>query len=267
MERQRMDTPARQSLNSYRRRVGATYVDVRQSFVGEGILVLGTAIGLVIVCLCGALIATLVDDVSESDGVTTFDHQTLTWVLEHRTPTLTDIARTVTHVGDPWVIVAVTVLSVGVLFAGRRFRLGCFVILATSGAAIVSSVAKQAIDRGRPPESLWLGTAWGPSFPSGHATQSVACWGALAIVGCVLVRSTAWRTLIVSMAALIALVVGTSRIYLAVHWLSDVICGWAIGSLWLATLVIVGWSTPRAYAVWTNRRTADDRPVSPGQRP
>ena len=229
---------------------------------GEGRLVAGTVVGLVVVSVCGALIATLIDDVSERDGVTLVDRQVLDRVLDHRTSAWTTVFRAVTHLGDPLVIVALTAVVSIALFVGRKFHLGVLMILATSGAAVASSVTKQVLDRGRPPTALWLGHAWGPSFPSGHATQSVACYGAIAIIGVVLIRSTAWRALLFVSAASIALVVGTSRIYLAVHWFSDVVCGWAIGSLWLATLVLAGWATPRLRSVWQDRLTPPDREPS-----
>ncbi len=230
---------------------------MRSSLVGEGLLVVSTLVGLAVVCLSGLLIAVLVDDVSELDGVTEFDHRVLSWVLEHRTSAWTSVARTVTHLCDPIAIVAVTALAFLALICARRFRLGAFVVLATSGAAIASSVAKLAIDRSRPPSTLWLSKAWGLSFPSGHATQSVACWGALAIVACVLIRSRRSRTLIVVAAVAVALVVGGSRIYLGVHWFSDVVCGWALASLWLATLFLAGWCTPRLRTIWTGRQSVD----------
>ena len=127
---------------------------------------------------------------------------------------------------------------------------------------MVSSVTKQVFDRPRPPTSLWLATAWGPSFPSGHATQSVACWGAVAVVACVLVHSRALRAAIIVAAVCVALVVGLSRVYLAVHWASDVMCGWAIGVLWLTALLLAGWATPRARGVWTSARAPDPGEVA-----
>ena len=252
-ERQRTTTASGQPLPAARSRAAAIYADVRQSLVGEGPLVVSTVVGLAFVCLCAALIAALIDDVSELDSVTEFDHRVLSWVLDHRTSAWTAAARTVTHLGDTWVIFAVTVVVSVALFRVRRFRLAWFVILATSGVAIASSAAKQAIDRARPPTALWLGRAWGPSFPSGHATQSIACWGALAIVACALVSSRGWRAVYLTSAATVALVVGASRIYLGVHWFSDVVCGWALAALWLAILVLAGWSTPRLRTALAHR--------------
>jgi membrane-associated phospholipid phosphatase len=239
------------------RRVAELLRDLRDLCNRDRRLVVTTVAGLGIVALCGALIAQLMDEVSETDDLTQFDQRVLDTVVDHRTPWLTSVARTVTHLGDPWVVVAVVTVAALALVVGRRYHLAVFVVLASGGAALISSVTKQVFDRPRPPTSLWLGTAWGPSFPSGHATQSIACWGALAVVVCVLVHPRVGRGLVIAGAALIALAVGTSRIYLAVHWTSDVVCGWAIASLWLTSLLLAGWATPRAYGLWTTGRAPD----------
>lgn len=220
-------------------------------------LALSTLAGLIVVILCGVLIAQLMDEVSEADDLTRFDRRVLDTVVEHRTPWWDGVAQTVTHVGDPWVVTAVVAAVSIALLVARRYQLAVFVMLASGGAALVSSVTKQVFDRPRPPEALWLGTAWGPSFPSGHATQSIACWGAVAVVGCVLVHSRAARAAIIATAVCIAIAVGSSRVYLAVHWASDVLCGWAIASLWLTALLLAGWSTPRAYGLWSTVGSAD----------
>jgi undecaprenyl-diphosphatase len=230
-------------------------------------LVLSTVLGLGIVVLCGALIAQLMAEVSEADDLTRFDRRVLDAAVEHRTPWWNGVARTVTHLGDPWVVVAVVAAVALALWLQHRVRLALFVVLASGGAAVVSSVTKQVFDRPRPPTSLWLATAWGPSFPSGHATQSIACWGAVAVVACVLVRSRAMRAAIIALAVCIAVVVGASRVYLAVHWASDVICGWAISLLWLTALLLAGWATPRARGVWPSARanvSSRARSLQPG---
>ena len=220
-------------------------------------LVVCTVAGLGIVAICGAFIAQLMDEVSEADDLTRIDQQVLDAVVERRTSWWTGVARTVTHLGDPWVVVAVVATVALVLLLLRRYHLAAFVVLASGGAALVSSVTKQVFDRPRPPTSLWLGTAWGPSFPSGHATQSIACWGAVAVVACVLVRSRTLRAVIITSAVCVAVAVGTSRVYLAVHWASDVLCGWAVASLWLTALLLAGWATPRGYGLWSSARASD----------
>lgn len=220
-------------------------------------LVLATLLGLGILVVCGALTAQAMSKVSEAHDLTRFDQQVLDVVVEHRSPWWNGVARTVTHLGDPWLVTVVVAVVAIALWMRRRGRLAAFVVLASGGAAVLSSVTKQVVDRARPPTSLWLTTAWGPSFPSGHATQSIACWGAVAVVACVLVRSRAARAAIIVAAVCIAVAVGASRVYLAVHWASDVLCGWTIGVLWLTTLLLAGWVTPRSRGAWPSARATN----------
>lgn len=247
------------------RRAEDLWADLRAVYTQDRRLIVSTGLGLGIVAMCGALIAQLMDEVSEDDDLTRFDRQVLDVVVEHRTPWWNGVAETVTHLGDPWLVTAVVAAVAIALAVRRRYHLAVFVVLASGGAAVVSSVTKQVFDRPRPPTSLWLATAWGPSFPSGHATQSIACWGAVAVVACVLVRSRVLRAAIIATAVSIALLVGASRVYLAVHWASDVMCGWAISLLWLTALLLAGWATPRARGVWTTRTDPD--PFNAGADP
>lgn len=225
-----------------------------------GLLVATTVATLSVVAVCAGLFAVLANEVRTPDRVTTFDQDALSWVVDRRTQTLTAVARAVTHLGDPWLVVSITTLVTLGLVVARRFSLGVFMVMATSGAAIISSVSKQVVDRARPPEALWLMRAWGPSFPSGHATQSVACYTALAIIACVLLRSTRRRGAVVAAAVAVGLLIGLSRIYLGVHWVSDVVAGWSVGGGWLAVLVLLGWCVPRLRSP-RRPRPPDPRPV------
>ena len=246
------------------RRAAVVWTDLRAVYAQDRRLVVSTVLGLGIVALCGALIAQLMDEVSEADDLTRFDQRVLDAVVEHRSAWWDAIARNVTHLGDPWLVTAVVAVVAVALAARRRYHLAAFVVLASGGAAVVSSVTKQVFDRARPPTSLWLGTAWGPSFPSGHATQSIACWGAVAVVACVLVHSRVLRAAIIASAACTALAIGATRVYLAVHWASDVVCGWAISLMWLTALLLAGWATPRARGAWSGARAMDPGEVEDG---
>jgi undecaprenyl-diphosphatase len=247
MDDRRPDLPTRAV-----RRAEDLWVSLRAVYTQDRRLVVSTVLGFAIVALCGAAIAQLMAEVGEDDDLARFDQHVLDAVVEHRTPWWNGVAANVTHLGDPWVVTIVVAVVAGALVVWRRCHLAMFVVLASSGAAVVSSVTKQVFDRARPSSSLWLGEAWGPSFPSGHATQSIACWGAVAMVACVLVHSRAARVAIIGAALSIALAVGASRVYLAVHWASDVLCAWAISLSWLTTLLLTGWATPRARGVWSS---------------
>ncbi len=257
MHDRRPDLPTRAA-----QRAGDLWVGLRAVYAQDRRLVVSTVLGLGIVAICGALIAQLMDEVSEDDDLTRFDRRVLDVAVEHRSGWWDGVARNVTHLGDPWLVTAVVAVVAIVLTVRRRYHLAGFVVLASGGAAVVSSVTKQVFDRARPPTSLWLGTAWGPSFPSGHATQSIACWGAVAVVACVLVRSRAARAAIIGAAVCIAVAIGATRVYLAVHWASDVMCGWAISMMWLTALLLAGWATPRARGAWVGARATDPGEVA-----
>jgi undecaprenyl-diphosphatase len=225
-----------------------------------------TALGLAVVSASGMLIAKLLDDVMGADGVTGADRTITDWVVQHRAAGMTTAAQAVTHLGDPLVVVGLALVTAAVLLVRRERRLAILVAVSTSGAAVATTVTKYAVHRARPNPAFWLGAASGPAFPSGHATQSVALYGALAIVGVRLARSMSARVSIIGLATLIALAVGTTRVYLAVHWTSDVLCGWAVAVGWLSALLLGGWSRPRAALALRNHPTPTPPSVH-GRRP
>ena len=219
--------------------------ELRAVFDSDRVLLGMTVVGLGVVAACSVVIAELLDDVMGAQGAAGRDPRVLSWMLEHRTDALTALFRTVTHLADPMVVVVVAVTATLVLLRARRRRLALLVAASTVGTAVVTAVAKLAVDRPRPPQVLWLTDASGAAFPSGHAAQAVALYGALAAVVWTLARPLSVRVTSLVLAGFVAVAVGVSRTYLAVHWASDVLCGWAIAALWVTTLLLIGWSLPR----------------------
>ncbi len=178
-------------------------------------------------------------DVVGHDGMAAHDPHVTAWMVAHRTEWLTSILRIVTWLGSTAVIVPLGVI-VGGFFVLRRRRWQPLALLAAAVVGVVSlyDIVKPLIGRPRPPPAIWIGHFSGAAFPSGHAAQSVAFYAMLAIVlgaG----RSPWAKTVLWSVAALVALVVGGSRIYLGAHWLTDVLGGYALGACWVAAVVIV----------------------------
>lgn len=140
----------------------------------------------------------------------------------------------ITAIGGVAVLTLLTVIVAGFLALIRKGRLAFFVIASVSTGAIVSTLLKSIFDRPRPNLVSHLVDVNTTSFPSGHAMNSAVVYltlGAL-LAGTRLERETRGYILVVAVA--LTLMIGFSRIYLGVHWPSDVIAGWAVGASWAA---------------------------------
>ncbi len=181
-------------------------------------------------------------------GATDFDEQVLDWVVARRSAALTTGFKAVTELGDAALLFPLTVVIVVFLVAARRFWLAAFFGVASIGGMLLQGVLKEIWMRPRPPASVYLVPTDGYSFPSGHTFQAASTWFALAVVATVLtqvrwMRIAAWVT-----ASVVVFLVGCSRVYLGVHWATDVLGGWCIGALWVGLLVLMfrsRFATPR----------------------
>ena len=189
------------------------------------------------VLLLAAAFLKLADSVRESELAVRLDRNALDFVVHHRVAWISRIARFATLLGSAWVVVIVILAAAAVLVRLHRPIDALFVALSSAGTAGLVAVVKHVVGRSRPVAADRLVAAGGAAFPSGHAAQSVACYAALAVVVATTSRTTKVRVLAWVSAATIALVVGASRVYLGVHWPSDVVSGWLLAGGWLLTLV------------------------------
>lgn len=170
------------------------------------------------------------------DGSTAVDSSITSWVVAHRISALTVIARALSTLGSQAVLAPATAVVFAVLLGRRRLVAAGLLVVVWGGAIGLYSLAKLLVDRMRPPADLWL-TRVRPtaSFPSGHATQSLATLLALALV------SALWpgraRRVAMAVAVALAIGVGWSRVYLGVHWATDVGAGWLVAAAWLVISV------------------------------
>jgi undecaprenyl-diphosphatase len=173
------------------------------------------------------------------NGPTAFDAHVTMWFVTHRTAFATDVMRITTRLGTTAVIVPAAVFVVSMLVARRRGHAAVFVDLAVGGAFLLSVLAKHMVGRDRPPEALRLADVTSSSFPSGHATQAAATYLAFAGVCTLVDGRSRLRAVTGIAAALVIALVGVSRVYLGVHWATDVVGGWLLGACWVAGLALV----------------------------
>lgn len=143
-----------------------------------------------------------------------------------------ELVRDITALGSLGVIGLITLAAVVWLLLTRAHGMALLLVLAVVGGVLLSTLLKTGFDRPRPdlvPHATRVMTA---SFPSGHAMVATVAYLTL---GAMLARAQRRRRdklFFVLLAVLLALLVGLSRIYLGVHWPSDVAAGWAAGSAW-----------------------------------
>src|SRR5918999_5311204 len=189
-------------------------------------------------------------------GPASLDAAVLGESVESRTDLLTAAAVAVTNLGST-VAMAVLAVAIGVWlwFAGRRTD-AVLAVGAMSGAGLVFRGLKELLDRPRPPLDGQLVHATNESLPSGHATMAIVVIGTLVVLAWQR-RAAAGRAVLVAAATLWVGAIGLTRLYLGVHWFSDVVAGWLVGGAWLAVCV-AAWS-------WWRARRLD--PQAPAQRP
>ncbi|WP_181781846.1 phosphatase PAP2 family protein [Pseudonocardia pini] len=178
---------------------------------------------------------------AESDGAA------LATAIDDRTPTLTAAAVVFTNVGNT-AAMAVLACVVGIVLAVRGHRAdGVWLIATMATASGVFTLVKRVLDRPRPPEAVRLVEVGNESLPSGHATMSAAVVGALLVLAWPHLHGV-WRALVPLAGVLWIGGIGATRIYLGVHWFSDVVAGWATGFAWLAvcTGVLLWWRSRQA---------------------
>lgn len=147
-------------------------------------------------------------------------------------PTLVTAVKAITSLGSNGVLWTVIGAAAIVLGLRRQWRLAAYLLVAGAGALVLDPVLKSLVGRLRPVVAHPIAHGTGDSFPSGHSLGSIVCYGAILLVFLPAARGR-WRaTFITAILALIALI-GISRILLGVHYLSDVVGGWAIGITWL----------------------------------
>jgi undecaprenyl-diphosphatase len=168
-------------------------------------------------------------------------------------PWLEELVRDFTALGGLGVVSLITAAVCGFLLLARKRRVATFMLVAVAGGAMVSALLKHGFDRPRPDLVAHGMHAYQTSFPSGHSMMSAVVYLTLGALLAGLQSRRSQQVYIMAMAVLVVVLVGISRVYLGVHWPTDVAAGWAAGAAWAAAC----WLGARWLA---RRRDADDPP-------
>lgn len=158
------------------------------------------------------------------------DGQILRFFYAGNNPAAVSVAQFVTVFGNAPVSILFATLGAAILLWRDHPRRGFVLLAVVFGGRLLVSAQKYSILRLRPQIEAHLVPVSNPSFPSGHAANSMILWVAIALL---LFGKTRYRPVAMAIALAMALSVGISRLVLGVHWPSDVIGGWAFGALWV----------------------------------
>lgn len=143
-----------------------------------------------------------------------------------------EVVRDVTSMGSIVVVVIITLSVVGYLFLTGKQALAWLMLIAVVGGIALNDLLKVAFARARPDFVTHAARVFTTSFPSGHATLSAITY---LTIGALLARSQpsfALSLYFILLAALLTVLIGVSRVYLGVHYPTDVLAGWCIGAAW-----------------------------------
>lgn len=243
-----------QALAWVRDRIGDRGRALARRLPASEVAAVALLLGLVAVVVLAVGFTEVLDDVLEGDGIAEVDHPVSRWLAAHRDLWLTTALRAVTVGGDPRFLAALALpIAVAAGWRCRSWRPVVLAVVAGAGVPLVLFTAKALVGRNRPPLPLALVDADGYSFPSGHATGTAA----ITVISAWLL--TRWlipwwtgRVAVWAVAIGWVFLIGFSRVYLGVHYLSDVLSGWLLGMAWAGTVMLVG-------SWWDDTRRARDR--------
>jgi len=197
-----------------------------------GVILAGAVIGVVFLYL----FVVIADEVLGQETAA-LDTAAAQFVRRFSSPQMDVLATAFSFMGSEavWIL---SVLLLGLFLWQRRWGAAVMLLLVSGGVLLLNDILKNTFHRTRPTQVVALIAAQQYSFPSGHAMVSAAFYTYLAYLCWRLVRGV-WRFVLIAGLILLVLLIGTSRIYLQAHYLSDVIAGYIAGFVW-ADAVIIG---------------------------
>lgn len=179
-----------------------------------------------------ALLSQLTESVLDSEWIVTVDKEFTSLLFDTRSNTLSQVFYAFTLLGEREAVFIIGGVASAIFLYRRNYAALFAFWLTLAGVGLTTRYGKTLISRERPVDVAYY-VVEHFSFPSGHATTAIALYGLLAYFLYRHYHAHAQRKLLLWLAAVLILVVGFSRIYLGVHYLSDVLAGFLLGALWL----------------------------------
>ena len=205
--------------------------------------------------LAALAFARVAEDYVTNDPLARWDVSFARWLGQERSDLGLDFFRVITFLGSPAVVAGVSAVVCIALYRRRLLVQAALLPLVLAGAELLNLVLKLTFHRPRPEVAFVTLDTY--SFPSGHAMVSTAAYGALAYIAWAYVRSPRRRVLLVAGTTVFVALICFSRLYLGVHYLSDVLAGAAGGVFWLSASVAILTLWGERLAAWFSRTRAD----------
>lgn len=167
-----------------------------------------------------------------SGGTQAFDDAVMHWIGAHQNDTLQAVMLEITTLGTGTVVGMLVLVAGMFLWLNEHKHSALLLIFATVGGIVLNNLLKIGFSRPRPQIFEWGTHAASSSFPSGHAMSSVIVYGTVAYLAARLQRRAKTRMLTLLLAGAIILAISVSRVYLGVHYPSDILAGIMIGLAW-----------------------------------
>lgn len=200
----------------------------------------------------------------KSTVLTKIDSSVLTWVIGERSAAATSFFLVMTMIGGPVGMAIIVVVAAVVLAIRKNWAWLSYLAITAGGGALLNLELKHHFARARPDLAEAIRRAGGYSFPSGHAMGSTVALGALAYLAIRLAWQWRWKAAALALAVSLVLAVAMSRVYLGVHWLSDVGAGISAGTVWVLVTTVAYETFRRIRGVRQSRLEARNAmPVAP----
>ena len=227
-----------QTLVRFRQRHPQAWEFIVQRFEPGEYLGLHLTMGLTVSIAALWLFGGITEDVIHHDPLTQFDITLLQWFHAHTTASGLTVFRAISFLGSPLLMTSLGLIVAAILVFRRSWFLLAGWAAAFAGAGVLDTLLKHIIHRPRPIYAADIMHDYSFSFPSGHAMGSLVGYGMLAyVIVAFWVKNWILRALVVLGLCVLVVAIGISRLYLGVHYFSDVVGGYAAGILWLTTCI------------------------------